>query len=341
MSSNVIEVIGVIIGVLTLVVTSYELIIKVRGGGGKINKSRKRLPKIAVVLCQELKSIAADVFLPDVLEGIQEVAERAGFDVIVKSKYHPMFTEERIMESIQDRDIRGIIISGPQTEDQNLINKIYCRGKQRSPSDEKPYPLLLLGSLEDYPKVDVNNKEAAKVAVLHMIEDGYKKIGMITNAPRTYTASSARCAGYQSAIEKASEGNPDYIFNDKLIIEGNYTSESGYNAMKILLERANNIDAVFVASDVVAFGAMQFLEENNIKIGKDIALIGFDDAPLSKFVDPPLTTIRIPARKQGKTAAQRLVKAIKNNERVKSDNIDTTLIKRASCKCDKWRDDPI
>jgi hypothetical protein len=82
-------------------------------------------------------------------------------------------------------------------------------------------------------------------------------------------------------------------------VEGCYTPESGYAAMNLLLEQAVLPTAVFVGSDVVAFGAMTAAHERGLSIPGDLAFVGFDDVPLARYAVPPLTTVRMPAVEMG------------------------------------------
>jgi DNA-binding LacI/PurR family transcriptional regulator len=95
-----------------------------------------------------------------------------------------------------------------------------------------------------------------------------------------------------------------------LIKEGNYTPASGFEAMKALLQVRPRPTAVFVASDVVALGAILAIKEAGLHIPEDIAIVGFDDIPLAEFYDPPLTTIHLPAFGLGWAGGERLIRII-------------------------------
>jgi LacI family transcriptional regulator len=157
----------------------------------------------------------------------------------------------------------------------------------------------------DIPFVDVNATAGAELAVDHLIKLGHRRIGMITNAPLDYTSARQRREGYVKALKKAK------LPTDKgLIKAGNYTPASGFEAMRALLQRTPRLSAVFVASDVVALGAILAIKEAGLRIPKDIAVVGFDDIPLAEFYDPPLTTIRLPAFGLGWAGGERLIRII-------------------------------
>jgi len=120
-----------------------------------------------------------------------------------------------------------------------------------------------------------------------------------------YTSAQQRRDGYLEALKKA--GLP---MNEALIKEGNYTPASGFESMKSLLQLTPRPTAVFIASDVVAIGAMLAIKEAGLRIPKDIAVVGFDDIPLAEYYDPPLSTIRLPAFGLGWAGGERLIRLI-------------------------------
>jgi DNA-binding LacI/PurR family transcriptional regulator len=128
---------------------------------------------------------------------------------------------------------------------------------------------------------------------------------MITNAPLSYTSAQQRRDGYLKALEKA-----ELPIHEELIKEGNYTPTSGFEAMRSLLQSTARLSAVFVASDVVAIGAMRAIKEAGLQIPHDVAVVGFDDIPLAEYYDPPLTTIRLPAYGLGWAGGERLIRLI-------------------------------
>jgi LacI family transcriptional regulator len=173
--------------------------------------------------------------------------------------------------------------------------------------------------------VDVDNRSAARQAVEHLIHLGHQRIGCITNAPSEYTGSADRLAGYRDALQAA--GLP---YDEQLVRFGNFAPESGYEMARSLLQESPQPTALFVASDVVAFGAMSAIRELGLTIPGDIALVGFDDVPLARYTNPPLTTIRLPATELGKKAGQTLVSLIQEGKGEQT-LLKTELVVRMSC----------
>ena len=249
---------------------------------------------IGLVLCQSQEQIFTDAFLPRVILGVEQAAMQQGFHVLLKpvdpndaGEYARLITENHV---------DGILLSGPRQDDNALV-KLH----------QQRVPILLMGQLPntDIPFVDVDATAGAELAVNHLIELGHTYIGMITNAPLDYTSAQQRQDGYVRALQ-----NANLTIDRQYIKEGNYTPASGFEAMKKLLKLVPCPTAVFVASDVVAMGALLAIKQAGLHIPEDIALVGFDDIPLAEYFDPPLTTIRLPAYELGWAGGERLIRII-------------------------------
>jgi len=249
---------------------------------------------IGLVLCQSPEQIFTDAFLPQVIMGVEQAAMQQGFHVLLK----PVDPNDTggYARLITENHVDGILLSGPRQDDMALMHL-----------HQRRVPILLMGQLPntDIPFVDINATAGAELAVNHLIERGHQRIGMITNAPLGYTSAQQRRDGYLKALKSA-----NLPIEKALIKEGNYTPASGFEAMKSLLQLTPHTTAVFVASDVVAIGAMLAIKEAGLRIPKDMAIVGFDDIPLAEYYDPPLTTIRLPAFGLGWAGGERLIRLI-------------------------------
>jgi DNA-binding LacI/PurR family transcriptional regulator len=272
---------------------------------------------IGLVVCQSPTNIFADAFLPEVIHGLGEVAQERGFRILLES-VEDVTRPEAYIALVREKYIDGLIVSGPRSDDAQLPQLA-----------QEGFPIVLLGQLNrvNFNFVDVDNVGAARMATEHLIALGHQHIGLITNAPLQYTASRDRLRGYRLALEAH-----DLSYDDNLVRYGNFREESGYEAMTQLLELADRPTATFVACDLVAFGAMEAIKEHGLTIPEDIALVGFDDVRLAHYVDPPLTTVRLPAYEQGRQAADLLIRLV-SDEDVKETQIllKTELVIRESC----------
>jgi len=272
---------------------------------------------IGFVLCQSPDRVFADAFLPEVLRGVGDAVARTGLRVLLHSVEDPL-SPDAYIDLVREDQADGIILSGPRSDDCQLTT-LRSEG----------FPVVLLGQLpgSDIPFVDVDNEGAAVRATSHLVCLGHTAIGMITNAPIVYTASRDRLAGYRRCLEAT--GLP---YRDELVRFGDFREESGREAMDWLLDLADPPTAVFVASDLVAFGAMESIKRRNLRIPEDIALIGFDDVQLANYVDPPLTTMQLPARDLGFRAALLLTELLAGHTVHKCGILlDTELVVRHSC----------
>jgi DNA-binding LacI/PurR family transcriptional regulator len=250
---------------------------------------------LGLVLCQSPEQVFADAFLPRVILGVEQAAMQENFHVLLKP-VEPG-DSEGYTRLIHENHVDGIILSGPRQDDAEIV-RLHDEG----------VPIMLLGQLPDTRIcfVDVNAIDGAETAVGHLLEAGHHRIGMITNAPLSYTSAQQRRTGYTNALQKK-----NIALESSLIKEGNYTPSSGYHAMKQLLTESPRPSAVFVASDVVAAGAILAVKRAGLRIPEDVAIVGFDDIPMAEYLDPPLTTVRLPAFGLGWAAGERLIRLIR------------------------------
>ena len=268
---------------------------------------------IGLVLRQSPEQVSVDALLAETLWGIGSEAHRGGYRVLVE----PLSPDGgRYSDLVQSQRVDGLIVSGPRTDDEELAALV-----------ADGFPIILQGSLPslDAPSVDVDNRAGARTAVEHLLALGHRRIGCITNAPLAYTAAADRLAGYLDALESA--GVPRA---PELIVEGAFDAASGCAAMNDLLASAPDLSAVFIASDIVAFGALRALREAHRLVPGDVSVVGFDDIPLARHFDPPLTTIRLPARDLGVAAGRALVERLAGRAGARRTLLPTELVVRES-----------
>ncbi|MFQ5406900.1 MAG: LacI family DNA-binding transcriptional regulator [Anaerolineales bacterium] len=278
-----------------------------------------RTQVIGYIECQSTGQAFADVFLPEVLRGLHEAVCDQGFHVLFEPIAPDQNSTDRYAQLIRERHVDGIVFSGPRFDNSDELLRLHDEG----------VPVVLQGRLPgaSIPYVDVDNVGGARQAVEHLIALGHERIALITNAPLVYTAAADRRAGYAGALQRA--GIP---VEPALMQTGSFSAQSGAAAMRDLLALPDRPTAVFVAGDTVAIGAIQAAREAGLRVPGDIAFVGFDDVPLAEYLDPPLTTIRLPAYGLGWGAAEALVRLI-NGEELQTTEIlfDTELIVRESC----------
>ncbi|KOV95405.1 LacI family transcriptional regulator [Streptomyces sp. NRRL B-1140] len=162
---------------------------------------------------------------------------------------------------------------------------------------EARLPTVMLGrrSGDEYISyVDADNVGGARSAVSHLLARGRRSIATITG-PLDMYAAQCRLRGYQDALELAG-----LKYRQSMVVEGDFTEDSGRRAMAELLQRHPELDGVLAASDTTAAGALQTLREAGRRVPDDVAVIGFDDFPLAQRTEPPLTTVRQPLEDIGR-----------------------------------------
>jgi len=272
---------------------------------------------IGLVLYQSVDRIVGDAFLTNVVRGLAEVSQQRGFRLLLHP-FEEIGKSEAYTSLVLENRIDGLIVSGPRSDDEQLPQ--LC---------EQGFPIVLLGQLKDLDVhfVDVDNTAAARCAVDHLIGLGHLRIGLITNAPLEYTASEDRWLGYRLALAEAR-----LPYDENIVRYGNFREKSGYDAMKELLALPLPPTATFIASDEVAIGALAALHEDGRSVPQNMAIVGFDDISVARYLVPALTTVRLPAYEQGLQAADMLIDTIQGTETAeKGLLLDTELIIRESC----------
>jgi DNA-binding LacI/PurR family transcriptional regulator len=277
-----------------------------------------RAEAVALILRQSPHQVVSDAFLAPVVQGVAAAVKRNNYHVLIEP-LDPADTTVSYGNLVRSRRADGILLSGPRLDDEELP-RIYAEN----------IPVVMMGQLpgSDIPFVDVDNVQGAKTAVQHLIELGHRRIACITNASLTYTASRDRLMGYQQALEEAG-----FPYDEALVRFGDYTDESGAQAMRdILTHCMPGPTSVFVASDVVALGALSAIHAAGLRVPHDIALVGFDDIPLAQYIDPPFTTVRLPPYGLGWGAGEMLMRIIEGAEEIQHTQVllETELVVRAS-----------
>ena len=173
------------------------------------------------------------------------------------------------------------------------------------------------------PFVDADNRSGARNAVEYLIRQGRRSIATIAGPPNKAVGAD-RLAGYREALGAAG-------LAELPIAYGDWSQASGVHAMARLLDQRPCLDAVFVASDVMATGALWALQRARRRVPEDVAVIGFDDLALAAHTRPRLTTVRQPIEQFGAIAAQKLLDLLDGgSDTVGPAVLPTTLVVRDS-----------
>jgi LacI family transcriptional regulator len=238
------------------------------------------------------------------------------------SRYSPIFVdgqwqgeaEQAAIETLLGRQVDGLVIVGG-TMSREVLQGV---GQQK--------PLII--AARDVPGLEhhciyVDNRQAAYDATKFLIDAGHKDIAHITGI-KTHQDAVRRHKGYLQALNDAGI-EP----NDQLVVEGNFSGQSGVLAAETLLMRGSAFTAIFAGNDESAFGARLALYRRGIRVPDDVSILGFDDQPNSSFMTPPLTTIRQPAFEIGQAAAEAVLNILDGKPFVLP-QLNTELVVRES-----------
>jgi DNA-binding LacI/PurR family transcriptional regulator len=170
-----------------------------------------------------------------------------------------------------------------------------------------------------HPYVDGDNRGGARQAVRHLLSLGRRRIATVAGPYDQENSAADRLAGYRDVLP---DGSP------RLVERADYSQDGGAVAMAALLDRCPDLDAVFVASDLMASGALRTLRERGRRVPEDVAVVGFDDlASIAESTDPPLTTVHQDAEEMGRLMARLLFEP---GSRTSSVVVPTRLVRRRS-----------
>lgn len=241
-------------------------------------------------------------FLSSLISGIEIAAQKSGYNVIIMQSHDSYEEEVSMAKSLYGSRVSGIICSlAMKTVDtshfqQFVNNNIPLVFVDRVPKDFNTF------------RVIIDNYAAGYKATTHLIEQGCTRIGHLTAGSKFGNLYTERMRGYMDALKK--HGLP---VEQELIADlKSVTYEEGVKASKKLLDLKNRPDGIFASGDIMAVSAIQCAKKRGIKIPEELAVIGFNNDPISQIIDPNLSTITHPAEKMGQMSAEIILKSIKS-----------------------------
>lgn len=297
-------------------------------------------PNIVALNLRQSKTNTIGVIIPEVvhfffstiISGIEDVAYRAGYNVILTQSNESQAREVTDIKALFNSRVDGMLISvSRETTDFEHIESIISKG----------VPIVFFDRVYNNPqlsKVIVDDFAGAKEATLHLIDQGCKRIAHIAGPPNL-DISKQRLEGYKQALVEH-----NIKFEDDLItVCPDGTIDEGKIAAFKLLDLKKKPDAIFASNDPSAMGAMLALKERGLKIPKDVAVVGFSNWFFSALMEPSLTTVDQPGFEMGQEAAKLLIRQIEKKGKDKEDTeiqsetkiLKTRLIVRDSSRKSK------
>lgn len=237
-------------------------------------------------------------FFQEVLVGLKNGVGARGFDLLLFSTDDPGngFETPSVLRRARHHRVDGVVLMGVDTADAEVLKLV----RSRIPS--VAVDIDLVGPRAGYVMSD--NVGGARLAVRHLHELGHERIATICGATSS-RAGRDRVEGYRAEIEHLGLPSPEGYEQ-----EGDFYPDSGHQAMHALLDLAERPTAVFAASDLMALGAMQAIQERGLRVPDDVSIVGFDDIQVAALIHPALTTIRQDKAGLGAAAAEALVRML-------------------------------
>jgi LacI family transcriptional regulator len=249
---------------------------------------------LGLVIPAGVATIFSDPYFPLLIQGVSAACNVMQYTVMLWLA-EPEYERRMINQILHNGLLDGVIVSSMLMDDP-IVRSLY----------ESEMPFILVGRHPtlDVNYLDVDNFQIGLTATSHLLQIGRKRIATIMG-PQNTIGGHDRYQGYLEALRQR-----NITFLPELVAEGDYSELSGYTCMKGLLNHKMN--AVFVASDAMAYGALRAIRETNLRIPEDIAVVGCDDLPGSGRTNPPLTSIRQPVHYMGSVVAETLVDIIRH-----------------------------
>ncbi len=178
-----------------------------------------------------------------------------------------------------------------------------------------------------FSSVIINEQNAVREVVNHLIGLGHRNIGIITAETQGVCASPERYAAFRSILK---ENNIE--FDEENRVCGDYSIKSGYDSMNELLDRNRGITAVFAVNDMMAIGAAKAVFSKGLNVPGDISIVGFDGLDYGEYFNPSLTTIKQPNQGFAIESCKILFDLIENSAHTKHVELDTEFMERESCR---------
>lgn len=273
------------------------------------------------------RSHAIALIIPDIgnpfftaaVRGVEDVARAHGYTLILGNSDEDTAQEEVYLRLLATRRVDGLILA-PAGSHSPYLDRVVREGR----------PLVLIDRIVpnlQVPAVLVENMEASRLAVAHLIGLGHRRIAMVSGRPGI-TTTTDRVAGYRAALLDAG-----IAYDPRFVVSGGAQPVGARAATHQLLALSPRPTAIFVGNNLMTIGTVEAIEAEGLEIPGDIALVGFDDVPWANAFRPRLTAVAQPTYEVGRNAAELLISRIETPGDVRIDPIllACRLVVRESC----------
>lgn len=250
----------------------------------------------------------SSIFYSELARGIEDIATMYKYNIILSNSDQNTDKELHLLNTMLGKQVDGIVFMGGN------ITDVHVEEFKRS-----PVPIVLAASVEEQaqtPSVNINYEQAIYDSVQLLVEKGHKRIAFVSGPMSEPINSMRKLAGYKRALEEAG-----IAFDEALVAEGDYSYDSGIEALANLLVQSDKPTAVIAATDEMALGVIHGAQDRGVSIPEDLEVIGFDNTRLSLMVRPQLTTVVQPTYDIG-AVAMRLLTKLMNKEQVEDQIVE-------------------
>ena len=229
-------------------------------------------------------------FFSELIRGIDLAARARGLHILVSSSHDDADEAAIALRSMHGR-VDGLLVMSPHADEDFLRRNL-----------QVSLPSVLMNTLEtnhDYATLSVDNKSGVKLVLDHLLGCGCKRIAFIQGPVKNQDVREREQAFREVLAAHAADAAA-------VILPGDFSEQSGYAAGQQLLAMHPRPNAVFAANDMMAIGCMAALREAGVRIPNEVAVAGFDDVPMARYVTPPLTTVRVRIAELGTLALEQL-----------------------------------
>lgn len=247
-------------------------------------------------------------FFSEVIRAIDLAARTAGYHLVVSGSHSNSEDMRAVLQAVYAR-VDGLIVMSPDLVPSALL------------ADLPPaIPVVMLNArVNGRPCITIDNAAGAEEVMKHLHSVGHRSVAFIAGPEENFDAVQRR-RGYLAGAARHGIVPVE--------IKGNFTEESGYEAARQLIGLTPRPTAVFAANDAMAIGALAAFGEAELRVPQDIALVGFDDIPIARFLSPPLTTVKVPIADLGRQGFENLFHPTSRSRNIQ---LKTTLVVRRSC----------
>ncbi len=263
-------------------------------------------------------------FFSEVIRGADETAQLHRYHMFVSNAHNDRENIVTMLQMLRGR-VDGVVIMSPHIDATTLRAQL-----------PKDIPVVLLNCQiknDVCDSINIDNINGARQIVQHLLQHGHREIAIIRGTNNNLDAEE-RLAGYYQALRDAGL-EP----SEALILHGDFSDVSGYEAAKRILALSPRPTAIFASNDSMAVGVLSALRDMRVSVPQEIALAGFDDIPMARYLSPALTTVRVSIRELGAMAIRKLLEVLRQKSEDKQAHtlLSTTLAIRESCGCAKGK----